>query len=649
MKNIYAIVLMMLLTSLIALSPLTLMIKPSNALPGPRIYLEPSDTTFYSNVTSVGQKFNVTVWVQNATSIGGAQVYLEFNDDIVNVTRWFEPKNDPEYIFYSRGTSALPTPPDPGYVHVSSGVGYVQTSVSLFPPDAPYFTGDGKICIYEFTIIAAPPEDGTLTCTLHINTVDTYLLDGEGVEVPNVTKEDGTYSFIYAPPLPAVAHIWLEASPNTYEAIKPRPFNVSIIIQNVSELDGLIGVQFEVHYNSTYLEATEIMQGDFLNDPIWAPFGTFASYYVEDGRVVYGEIILPDDAGEWAPPFPSGNGTVATITFLPLLHESANFNITVDPLYGEDFFLSKDGEWMPYLASKGCSYTYNARLLIPTLSVDPDEYISSHLGENFDINIAITNLDEEWDLVHVEFKLEYNATFINAINVTEGDFMAQFGETTLEYEEGTGYVKVNITLTPDGAFPSGDGIIATITFNVTSRPPAVSNLLLEETLLLDPDGYDVLHESSHGYYTMHEVLVHEIIVSDTLTFYVITVSNASITPVPMVFDVAHRMLYFNVTGWGTPAFIEITIPNDLIQDESDNWLVFVGGYRIFPSITAINETHTLLTFTYNFTNEPVHIIGTWAVPEIPSSAMPILFLLATLISLGLTSVVYKKHKGLKPF
>jgi len=45
-------------------------------------------------------------------------------------------------------------------------------------------------------------------------------------------------------------HVWLEAYPGTYEAIKPaRPFNVSILIQNVSESDGLIGVQFEVKYN----------------------------------------------------------------------------------------------------------------------------------------------------------------------------------------------------------------------------------------------------------------------------------------------------------------------------------------------------------------------------------------------------------------
>jgi hypothetical protein len=159
-----------------------------------RIYLEPSNNIYTTDTAYVGFKFNITVWVENAPNVGGAQIYLEFNDDILRVTRWFEPKNDPQYIFYGRSTSALPTPPDPGYVHVSAGKGYVQTSVNLFPPNPPYFTGNGKICIFEFNITAVPPTPGKYTSNLVINTVDTYLLDGEtGDEVPGVIKENGYY------------------------------------------------------------------------------------------------------------------------------------------------------------------------------------------------------------------------------------------------------------------------------------------------------------------------------------------------------------------------------------------------------------------------------------------------------------------------
>jgi hypothetical protein len=186
-KVLTIITLTALLTSIFTLSSSAIIVAP-------RIYLEPSNNIYTTDTAYVGFKFNITVWVENAVNVGAAQIHLEFNDDILRVTRWFEPKNDPQYIFYSRGTSSLPTPPDPGYVHVSSGKGYVQTMVSLFPPNPPYFTGNGKICIYEFNITAAPSAPGKYTSNLFIDSDDTYLLDGDtGDEVAGVVKQNGYY------------------------------------------------------------------------------------------------------------------------------------------------------------------------------------------------------------------------------------------------------------------------------------------------------------------------------------------------------------------------------------------------------------------------------------------------------------------------
>jgi hypothetical protein len=168
-----------------------------------RIYLAPSNNIYTTDTASVGTKFNVTVWTENAPNVGGAQVYLEFNDTVINVTRWFEPKNDPQYIFYGKGTSALPTPPnDAAYQHLGLNRGKVLVSVSLFPPAPPYFTGSGKICIFEFKITKVPTT-GNYTSGLIINTSDTYMLDGDtGSEIAGVVKENGSYkiSKIGAPP-----------------------------------------------------------------------------------------------------------------------------------------------------------------------------------------------------------------------------------------------------------------------------------------------------------------------------------------------------------------------------------------------------------------------------------------------------------------
>ena len=162
----------------------------------PRIYLEPSEVTL-PETTPIGYLFNVTVKVENAPQVGGVQIYLEFNDSVINATRWFEPKTDSSYIFYGKTTTALPTPPnDPGYVHLEAGRGRVLISVSLFPPPPDQTPGQGNatICIFEFKTVATPTQP--LSSGLKINFPDTYMLDPDGNEVPNVIKDDGTVTII---------------------------------------------------------------------------------------------------------------------------------------------------------------------------------------------------------------------------------------------------------------------------------------------------------------------------------------------------------------------------------------------------------------------------------------------------------------------
>ena len=177
-----------------------------------RIYLDPSINVFDATTTNAGTKFNVTVMVQDAPDVAAWNFYMEFNDTILRVTRWFEPKNDPQYIFAGKTTSALPPPPDPGYVHLPAGggKGIVQVAASLFPtpPAQTPASGSGKVCIFEFNITAVPTAPGTkLTSNLRINTADTYFLDPDGNEV-DATKEDGSYE-INRPVAPKITYTLL--------------------------------------------------------------------------------------------------------------------------------------------------------------------------------------------------------------------------------------------------------------------------------------------------------------------------------------------------------------------------------------------------------------------------------------------------------
>jgi hypothetical protein len=589
-----------------------------------RIYLDPSNNFYDTNTAYIGMKFNVTVWVEDSPDIGAFQVHLRFNDTILNVTRWFEPKWDAQYIFSGKTTSALPSPPDPGYVHLGPGLARVQVGANLFPtpPTQPPSSGTGKLCIFEFNITALPSPDETLSCTLNINTTDTYLVSPEGAKIHPI-KENGNYRCTSPPPPPP----WLEASPSEYEAIKPRPFNMSILIKNVTEIQHLVAVQFQVKYNASYLNVTHVYDGPFLKT--WATHGTAVTYWIEDylNRVVYGEIMLPNATGYWdMPTYPSGEGVVATITFEPLLHKEVTFNITIEPLFGR-MFLDKNGEWLSYLEPKPCLYTYTP-LTKPLLNVQPVQYIASHLGETFEINITINGLDARWNMTYAEFKLVYDNASLQLLDVHEGDFLSQFGNTVFHHTEGDDYTKVNITLTPTGDYPSGSGTLATVRFNVTSSPGR-STLVLNNTKLLDFEMKDVLHEAQDGYYQLHEVLIHSI-VWETKTFNIMTVSNTSVAPVPMNFNQTYKLLWFNVTGYdGTVGFVNITIPKALLNASITDWYVIVGGWPVQP-IVVENATHTMLYFTFNSSVNSVYILGTWVVPEIPTSVLLLALLIISL-------------------
>jgi hypothetical protein len=124
--------------SLSTLAPILLISALFTVLPSfaqtPRIYVNPSAINYSTSTTNLGDKFNVTIWVENSPPVGAWQVYMEFNDSVINATRWFEPTWDPSYMFYTKTTSAMPTPPTPMYRHISAGRGSVMVAASLFPP-----------------------------------------------------------------------------------------------------------------------------------------------------------------------------------------------------------------------------------------------------------------------------------------------------------------------------------------------------------------------------------------------------------------------------------------------------------------------------------------------------------------------------------
>jgi hypothetical protein len=72
-------------------------------------------------------------------------------------------------------------------------------------------------------------------------------------------------------------------------------------------------------YDTEYLEVVSVTEGSFMKDSRWNLHGTYFIDVVEVDPVygpcvLIGDLLLPDDNGNWAA-FPTGSGTVATVTF----------------------------------------------------------------------------------------------------------------------------------------------------------------------------------------------------------------------------------------------------------------------------------------------------------------------------------------------
>ncbi len=123
---------------------------------------------------AVGDRFNVTVLVRNVEDFSSWQVHMFYDGSIINVTRWFEPIWDPQYVFYGESTLVFHL-----LLYYGPGTASAEVGGLLLPfaPEQPSFYGSGKLCIFEFEILAIPPAGRQYSCTLSIDNEDTYYLD----------------------------------------------------------------------------------------------------------------------------------------------------------------------------------------------------------------------------------------------------------------------------------------------------------------------------------------------------------------------------------------------------------------------------------------------------------------------------------------
>jgi PKD repeat protein len=160
----------------------------------------------------------------------------------------------------------------------------------------------------------------------------------------------------------------------------------------------------------------------------------------------------------------------------------------------------------------------------PILKAEPQEYTAPvhYVNETFSVNVTLNNVEATMKLVGIHFRLGYNKSLLEVVNVTEGPFLTHFNQTPsppytffISFVENDGlygpHIVVGTLIYPNstggfpGPFPEGNGTIATIVFKqkyqpVLPLPAANCTLGFIESKLVDCVNGGIAHTTQDGYY-----------------------------------------------------------------------------------------------------------------------------------------------------
>lgn len=441
----------------------------------------------------------------------------------------------------------------------------------------------------------------------------------------------------------------LSIKPSEITVEPDQEFTVDI---NVTNVENMYAYEFKIYFKNSILNATKAIRplGHFMepSDPTlqFVPKWEIKNNFNEThGRIWLGFTLLSPETPK------SGSGILARITFKAIGKGSTLLS------FKDTKLADNVAQPIPHVVEE-CTVTVKLpEIPQPTIEVNPKIISPSRRGEIISINITVTNLDVRWKAVGFEFKLGFNRTLLQVVNVTEGSFLKAFGETFMVPPIiGGNYVHVGVLLLPqvDGnytVFPEGNGTLATISFNVIHGPPASTDLNLYDTKIADATGIPpgVPHAVVPGKFIfVLEILAPIIVWTDPATnqthkFTLQTVSNSTINAIE--FNQLHRYLSFTLTGpAATKGFCNITIPKQLLYAERNNWLLLVDG-RPAAYETKFNGTHTSIYFTYPLSTKYVYIFGTSVIPEFSMSMLLAVFLAITASFVAITKLtLLRKQK-----
>jgi hypothetical protein len=459
------------------------------ALDQTNIKVEPQEKIFFTNTTSVGQTFQISVIVENVAGFYGWEFVLKWVPGLINCT-----SQTLNLLIWGEDNYLGPWV-KPFSVAANNTLGLYHQSVTGSAPGVPV-DGTFWLANLTFVIVQAPPSGGTLSSGLTIEPAPGYvaycLIDYDSHEIPHGFV-NGLYEYIS--PRPPMEEITVQVTPSTItdpSLVPSQTFNVNITAAHTSYLHGF---SLKLGYNATVIECTDLQEGDLLKS-----FGTTTMYYTINNTI--GEVYVSLNLTS---PTASANGTGSIVKLSFHVKETGESPLHLYETQLYDYLLAP----LPHTTKDG----YFNNVLMPILYVDPSLIVDPSMkpSTQFQIDIKVANVSNLYDF---EFTLLYDTTVLNGLGIITFPF-DNSTTFTIEFQLndtiGRIWVKVQYYPPAEPLTAMSPVTLVRIFFQVQSY--GATPLSLTDTSLSDYYGNEITHITKDGYISVlrRDVTITEII------------------------------------------------------------------------------------------------------------------------------------------
>ena len=302
----------------------------------------------------------------------------------------------------------------------------------------------------------------------------------------------GTAPFIHRSSAQATPELLIDPASIIDETLTPGETVVFHIA--IADATNLYSYELKLFYKTSVLNVSSVVRpaGHFFQpvDPanqFQAKWETLNNFNATHGRLWLGFTLLFPETGK------SGSGVLADVTFNIVGVDST-------PLVLAETILADDlGSEVAHTQSNGLFSNVGAPPAPPPafVYVDPASIADPGLtpSHNFSVSIKVINAT---DLFSFEFRLNYSATILEGLEIQEGNFLSNAGNTSIlqnQTDNVLGSLLFSVGLvTPPGV--TGDGTLATIVFHVIAN--GTTQLTLNGIVLKNSDNQVLNFTKANG-------------------------------------------------------------------------------------------------------------------------------------------------------